>query len=1104
LTLQLLEAREVPAAGSWLVEPFARGENNGPLPTNWVQWKDGPGAAVYAVDRAGPGLGGQGRLLATGSSATAGRAWLNTFYRPDVEASAAVYLGSLASSQLLVRGSKLDGATPTYYSAGVTSGGVVQLLRTTDGTTTVLATVRPREWVGNEWVTLKLRADGDNLKVFLFRGDSNQYLNAKGAWTRQPTAAVEQADRAITRGGFIGFARPKGVQASVPLDSLKIGSPDDSPNALLREERFGNGAARSVPSGWNTWTANGGTAFSTLSDETLQITGKTNSAARLWMAQPVPTDVQVSSSVYVDSLVPAGLFLRGSWLNSTRANSYELTVKRGLEIELARTVNGVRTSFGKLTTNGWQSGLWVQMSLIAKGDQLRVQLFRADTGQYLGADGKWNLTPAYAMTRTDRTITSGGLAGLSRGTGAADDLRFDNFIVTAAPVNLTAPTIIPTQSDKPTVIRGGGAPVSPPRLPPGPPPPPVLPPPVSVPASPPATSPPPIAVTPTAPTPVVPALPPVPGATIPPVPRNYSHIRVAKLAYGGTELSPYEQAMLKNSIDLIIPNIRLVDDIAAVSPDTQQFLYTNVSNVYLSLLTDWLQYADANRLDRELLFYHVNRPTTFYGMSASAVSVNHFWAAYRGNDQNGWRYYTHQIRSGNRPTALGEAGESFTLGYTEKFREVNFDFRTGAQAGWRGVMEYASAVNRDGIPTQWKTLPLLSDGTSGFRTDGRMAFDPPKDWVPASIAGTDRLYYVRIRTITGTAAQAPVAMRITGRDYAKHDGNVGTIPAFDRSADRDGDGYLNDAEYARRKSGFDARFVYETRLTFPYYGPYRFATNVASPHLTTWTVDYHRRFAKENPAVAGFFVDNSIAQLSVDHTGLIEPVGNYAQLYGNIVGTLNRSLGSKWLITNTAGGQSRVEQQVKNGLSYLEEFGLRPMTANPEQMNDLLAMLRRRRELSLGRGYEILDSYSASYDAADARVMTSTLAMYYIVADPDRSFLMINGGAEPSSSWNRNWTEAIKFDVGRPTGEASNFAKGTDPSNRALTYQVYSRTYRNALVLYKPLSSFRGTVGTTGNATATTHPLDGWYRVVQNNGQLGPRINSISLRNAEGVTLARA
>ena len=171
------------------------------------------------------------------------------------------------------------------------------------------------------------------------------------------------------------------------------------------------------------------------------------------MTQPVPTDAQVTSSIFVDSLTPAGIFARGSNVGTSRPTYYGLTVKRGLEIELVKVVNGVGTTLVHLDSTGWQSGVWIQASLVVKGNELRVQISRSDTGQYLGATGDLGLSPVWAMSLTDGSIASGGLAGLSRGSGVAGDLLFDNFLVNAAPVNMTWPTAIPTEADKPTTIQ---------------------------------------------------------------------------------------------------------------------------------------------------------------------------------------------------------------------------------------------------------------------------------------------------------------------------------------------------------------------------------------------------------------------------------------------------------------------------------------------------------------------------------------------------------------------------------------------------------------------------------------------------------------------------
>ncbi|MEO2088240.1 MAG: hypothetical protein ABGY75_01915, partial [Gemmataceae bacterium] len=105
--LEGLESREMPAAGDWLVEPFTRGAGTSTLPVNWSQWTSTTGQSVFAVNHTGDGLGGQGHLVSNAGSATGGRTWVNSYYPAAVEASAAVFLNSVAQTQLFVRGRDL-------------------------------------------------------------------------------------------------------------------------------------------------------------------------------------------------------------------------------------------------------------------------------------------------------------------------------------------------------------------------------------------------------------------------------------------------------------------------------------------------------------------------------------------------------------------------------------------------------------------------------------------------------------------------------------------------------------------------------------------------------------------------------------------------------------------------------------------------------------------------------------------------------------------------------------------------------------------------------------------------------------------------------------
>jgi len=148
LNLESLESREVPAAGDWLVEPFTKGITGG-MPAGWNQWAYESTTPIYQVDQAGQGLGGQGRLVSSAKSVSAGRAWINTYYNADVEASAAVFINNLSPTQLLIRGNNLNTDKPNYYAASVVRGTEVQLLQVVNGTTTLLGTVKSSEYLSN-------------------------------------------------------------------------------------------------------------------------------------------------------------------------------------------------------------------------------------------------------------------------------------------------------------------------------------------------------------------------------------------------------------------------------------------------------------------------------------------------------------------------------------------------------------------------------------------------------------------------------------------------------------------------------------------------------------------------------------------------------------------------------------------------------------------------------------------------------------------------------------------------------------------------------------------------------------------------------------------
>jgi hypothetical protein len=224
-----------------------------------------------------------------------------------------------------------------------------------------------------------------------------------------------------------------------------------------------------------------------------------------------------------------------------------------------------------------------------------------------------------------------------------------------------------------------------------------------------------------------------------------------------------------------------------------------------------------------------------------------------------------------------------------------------------------------------------------------------------------------------------------------------------------------------------------------------------------------------------------------------------------MLAAIEKAIAPRWVLANTAGGGRHCEPVVQFNPAYFEEFAIRPMAHNWTLFEDIAEAVERRSKLTAPPPLAVLDSYPAKGKVDDPRMQIGVLAYYYLLADPDSTFLCFFGGYEPGTAWNRHWSPAVAFDVGRPTGKFTVFATGVDPAAKDLTFKVYQRAYEKALILYKPLSHGRGanTSPTSDDNTATGHDLNGTYQQVQPDGTLGPPITSISLRNGEGAILAK-
>jgi hypothetical protein len=955
------------------------------------------------------------------------------------------------------------------------------------------------------------------LQVQIQRADTEQFLNSSGGWQTDSTTALTVNDATLSDAGLVGLNRVGSYTGRVTFDDFQV-------TLQTVVEPFEDTATGSLPVDWEQWGSAGGTPFQVsttrpLAGEAgLESTASTSQAtSRTWTTALQLADAQVTAALSLTSLAPGGILLRGINLDSTTPSYYALRATRGLEVELVLVDNGVATRLAGVTSSSYFSGPWVRLTLEAKDSDLRGQMLRTDTGEYLNTNGQWQSEPTWAINITDVTLESAGHAGLERPARYAGTLFWDDFSLLPASGDSQAPTVVITEPTSQSSLTG------------------VLQ--VQVDA---------VDnigvskvefylddvlqnVTTSSPyrwefdtsmasngshtlTVLAYDLTGNVGrktldittqndtsVSRPDIPRHYSHIRIAMLAYNGTPFGTTEDKLLRDSVDLVITSSSNLSKLNSKAPNTPRMLYSNVSNLYLDSLTDWLAYSDSKGYNRESAFYHASRATAFTGSSPSSQPVNWFWSVQR--DGSTWTNYTSQARGTTTSgVALGAVGTSLYLGFPDRFRELNVTVQTAASGGWTGVWEYPTAVNSSGQPTAWATLNTLSNTTAGLSRNGQILFDPPSNWKSASINGSARMFFVRQRTTR--AGTAPVLKSVLGSDYVNARGTTrGTIPAFDSLADTNHDGYLNDTEYARRASGKDARFSYQSRMFHGSYGQMRFTAHPSSLSFRDWAADYHNRLLSAQPLGSGLFMDNSDGTLPFASGTVIEATASYANDLAATLNTVARKIAPKWILANTVGGGSTADTIVRRIQGYYEEFAIRPLAHNYRQFEDLAATVSRRSALRSPAPYAIIDSYPTGGSPTDSRTQLATLAYYYLLADPVSTFLNFYGGHEPSTTWSRHWSPAAAYNIGQPQDDWSQFATGSDPSNSALTYRVYQRSYDNALVLYKPLSANSSTNGSLSGAT--THSLNGSYRVLKADGTLGSTVTSITLRNGEGAILIK-
>jgi hypothetical protein len=610
---------------------------------------------------------------------------------------------------------------------------------------------------------------------------------------------------------------------------------------------------------------------------------------------------------------------------------------------------------------------------------------------------------------------------------------------------------------------------------------------------------------------------------------------------------------------------------------TTQLIYTNFSDLTRSYddignpdkFTGFYQYADDQHASREGAFFHVASSRSFtYALNSplnQQPQVTWFSRAF-DTPSSGLIDITNLANGFTTGSTVDFTNAPIYLGSPDQFREIDISVNTPAASSWSYSLEYVSGVNDingniEPVWTPYNGLSLPSLTTGG--TTAKITFDPPPGWTPFALTssltqgsprgttGTPYLYYMRL--VASGSGTAPTAKTILGYEYLQQNqnGNVlnYTIPAFDYAADTNGDGYLSNAEWQAMsttdQTTYQARFVYQTRLVTGVpldskdgsgsYGPMRVVTNPANSTFKAWVSDYETWNLGQRPA-SGLFVDNSTGnfptitqtnQPPVTFTGVLTAeqlyVTNYTQNYASLLKNLQQAVGL--VVPNTGGGNTSSEVAAGTVLAAtqtsLKENVLLPLASNWNYFENFANQMAPQ-NLDAGGVYTVLGAdLHASLNsgipdmATDPQAQLTTLAEYYLVADPSTTFLSINN-EEHSDSWTRNWLQAAAYDVGQPVNQWQTVKSAPDPTNSSLTYHIERRDYTNALVLYRPRSndSSGNTTGKLGdNSADPTNPytLGQSYYVLEPDGTLERnadgslyQVNQVILANGQGIILIKA
>jgi uncharacterized repeat protein (TIGR01451 family) len=212
--------------------------------------------------------------------------------------------------------------------------------------------------------------------------------------------------------------------------------------------------------------------------------------------------------------------------------------------------------------------------------------------------------------------------------------------------------------------------------------------------------------------------------------------------------------------------------------------------------------------------------------------------------------------------------EAIYLGFPERVTSATLQLRTPGNGG-SYTLEYASATGSDGFISNWSALPSVHDGTNGLTQSGTISWSSPTGWVAGKVntGKAPARYWIRIR-VTSAPTSAAVVAGVQAGGRSLHNQEIYAsrywliVPGWDERNDRNGDGYVDDNEYATLVNPqATARWAAQARvIRVGWQGALNYVINWAKSELRQVMLDYYNALYLGNPDihVHGLFSDSMV------------------------------------------------------------------------------------------------------------------------------------------------------------------------------------------------------------------------------------------------------